>query len=280
MATEKDAAVVTSFAANPLTTTFSRPDDCNGIYRSGFLSIVDGSSTCLPSGFKNDAYFSPGLVCPAGYVSACHDHTGVASITTVTCCPALADLSITMGCVTTSTLKGTFSTLFCTWIAPPKSAPAHLPITLSGNGVTSTVKAAFASPGGLNAFGVRMVYEASDLATAASADSTSADSTSEAVQSASTTIHVLGSATSGASQPDTQPGSTASIKSSSGGLSTGAKVAIGVVVPVVVLAVLAGILFWLWRKRRRGNDEKAAAAAELPSSTTRPVELPGDQQYR
>ncbi|PKS08569.1 hypothetical protein jhhlp_004955 [Lomentospora prolificans] len=268
--------VVSSFAENPLTTTFSRPDDCSNIYRSGFLSVLDISETCMPEGFSTDPtfYFSPGLVCPSGYVSACHDHTGVESVTTVTCCPVYND-KVTLSCVKTTSLQSVWSTLFCTWIAPEKTS---LPIVLSEDQVTSTVMQPFSSPGGLNAFGVRMVYEQSDL---------------ESV----TDTGILPTNTDG--------GETEPVKGGDGGssgLSQSAKIAIGVVVPVVVLALI-GALFLFWRARRRQRDVAPASQsgqyaqagqtpygemqqkavniphAELPGTSLTPAsELPADSQ--
>ncbi|POR32809.1 Uncharacterized protein TPAR_06999 [Tolypocladium paradoxum] len=225
--TASSAPATTSFALNPLTTTFSRPQDCTGVYQSLGLAMMDVQTTCLPDGFKSqsESYFSPGLVCPSGYVSACHDNTGVASQTTVTCCPTLKS-DVTLSCVTTSTLKSVWSTLFCTWIAP--SQKTSLPVTVSGNGVTSTEMRELRSPAGLNAFGVRMVYQKTDLEATTKTGSTK--------------------------RPDAGPTSSAGPRpspSASSGLSTGAKVAIGVVVPLVVLAILAGVLLWWWRRRRR-----------------------------
>ncbi|EFY87618.1 hypothetical protein MAC_06330 [Metarhizium acridum CQMa 102] len=267
--TANTPSVITSFPRNPLTTTFSRPPGCDGIYLSGFLAMVDLSSTCLPSNFKSDAYFSPGLVCPSGYVSACHDTTGVASITTVTCCPALKNPDVTLGCLTTSTLSGSWSTLYCTWIAPP-SSDSTLPVTTSEKGVTTTKNLGFRSPEGLNAFGIRMVYQSSDLSTQP-AESTTHGSASRSPG---------GAATSNASQ----------VTDESGGLSTGAKVAIGVVIPVVAIAALLGAFFW-WRKRKHRYQVPPQTADksstplhaelhgthvhELMTQTNDPVELAG-----
>lgn len=265
MATPATANVVTSFPPNPLTTSFARPSDCTGVYQSDFLAMVDLASTCLPHGFKtnSDSYFSPGIACPSGYVSACHDNTGVASLTTVTCCPTL-NHDVTLSCVTTSTLTSVWSTLFCTWIAPPESRGTFLDVTLSGDGITRTVQQDFRSPGGLNAFGVRMVHRRTDL------------------------HHASASATSLPSSTGANPRSGAS-QSPSPGLATGTKVAVGVVVPVVVLALLAGALIWWWRRRKltrassgysyektgQGHTElHGDNIQEMMAATAAPVELP------
>ncbi|KAJ6446749.1 transmembrane alpha-helix domain-containing protein [Purpureocillium lavendulum] len=274
---------ITSFPKNPLTTTFSRPTDCTGISKSLFLAMMDLSSTCLPSGFKSQssAYFSPGIACPSGYVSACHDNTGVASQTTVTCCPTL-NRDISLSCVDDRTLRSVWSTLFCTWIAP--KAQTTLRMTLSTNGgVTSTERVEFVSPDGINAFGIRMVYQKTDMDKA----TTTATGTSRPGQT-------------GSNPTDSAPTNT-SLPESDGGLSTGAKAAIGVVVPCVVLAVLFGVLFWWRRKRRNNTNTKAQGGAsselykyqpqhntselqgqpvqELQGSVVDPVELPASTSH-
>ncbi|PON29908.1 hypothetical protein TGAM01_v201274 [Trichoderma gamsii] len=248
--TKPAVPVVTSFPFNPLTTTFSRPSDCDGVFVSGFLSGIDFPKSCLPKGFHTDqtSYFSPGLACPSGYYSACHDNIGASRITTVTCCPTLAS-DISLSCVTTSTLESVWSTLFCTWIAPDGDGTT-LSMTVSDNGITSTVAGDFTAPGGLNAYGIRMVYQKSDT------ESTTMTRTTTRSTAATTGTKSAGAKnTSGLDSGD----------SSSGGLSTGAKAAIGVVIPVVVLGLLAGLFFW-WRKRKQYN--------KVVSSST-PTELHG-----
>jgi hypothetical protein len=228
--TSASAVIITSFPSVPLTKTFTPPSDCSGLYQSAGIYIIDASTSCLPSPFNAapTSYFSPGIACPSGYSTACHDTTGVKSITTVTCCPVRED--VTLSCVPNPlTLKDVWSTLFCTWIAPSST---ELAVTLSNNGVTSTSVATFESPGGLNALGIRMVYQSSDLS--------SFTPTKTPASNTATTTSAPSSTTSSPS--------TSSATSSPSGLSTGAKVAIGVVIPLVVLAVIAGLFFW-WRRR-------------------------------
>lgn len=243
---------MSSFSSNPLTTTFTRDEECSGIHRSGFVSGVDIQTSCLPSGFDPEptAFFSPGLECPAGYVNACHDHTGVESITTVTCCPKVED--ITLSCVTASTLKDEFTNLFCTWIAPKEIT--RMPITLSENGVTSTDTVTYKSPDGLNAYGVRMVYQSSDLDPAKETDPADADQPT--------------------GNPDDDGGDD-------GGLSTGGKIAVGVVVPVVVIAfAAAAFLFWrrLRNKKALGGAAGVAGSTELPGEESKPAAVWGGHQ--
>ena len=285
--TASAAPATTSFARNPLTTAFSRPAECTGIYKSSFLTVMDTQSSCLPDGFKSqtESYFSPGLICPSGYVSACHDNTKVASQTTVTCCPTY-NSDISLSCVTGSTLSGAWATLFCTWIGP--SQKTSLPLTFSGNGVTSTVMQDFKSPGGINAFGIRMVYQKTDIETTAKKTSaTTATPSSDPT-----------SATDSAATDDSSSSSSSS--SDDNGLSTGAKAAIGVVIPLVVLALLAGVLLWRRRRRQRQRTqegplykyEPAQATPqphaelhgehvhEMQGSPVNPVELPATEPHR
>ena len=251
--------VVTAFPVNPLTTTFTPPADCSGLYVST-VAMVDPSLSCLPSGASTQAtdYFSPGIACPSGYYTACHDTDGVASITTVTCCPFRGD--VTLSCVHPTTLTDVFATLFCTWIAPSVTT---LAVTLSRNGgTTSTEELQFESPGGLNAYGIRMVYESTDIITSSASSIISASTTRRKISSTS----LPAKSTSPASTKSTSPGT----------------VAIAVVIPVVVLAVLGAIVMW-WRRRRRQQRNGGAEPKGRPpgdptefsnSLHTTPAELP------
>ena len=200
--------------------------------------MMDVSTTCMPAGFQSapTSYFSPGLICPVGYVSACHDSTGIASVTTVTCCPAY-DTEITLGCVDTDTLRGVWSTLFCTWL-PPGNVTS-LAITRTISGVTTTVTAGFTRSlrQGLNAFGVRMVYQTSDLVSPTAGPVADAN-------------------------PDAEAGGAP-------GLSRGGMVAVVVVVPVVVLAV-AALLAFFWRRAQRRRSRRSDVAGHPPDGHQHP----------
>jgi hypothetical protein len=242
--TSKTALVITSFPSVPLTTTFTRPSsDCGALYspRRPPLYIIDNEPSCLPPGFStsNSAFFySPGIACPSGYWTACHDTTGVSSITTVTCCPTYRD--ITLSCVPNPlSLSEVWESLFCTWIAP-RSTGTEVIVTKSVDGRTSTVTERVTWPGGINAYGVRMVYQSTDLEIPVTSTSTS------------TTLSSDGPTRTGDTSPD--PSSSKNTASADTGLSTGAKAAIGVVVPLVVLgALLAALLFW--RRKRKHQQQ-------------------------
>ncbi|KAK4103218.1 hypothetical protein N658DRAFT_407320, partial [Parathielavia hyrcaniae] len=204
--TSKTALLITSFPSIPLTTTFVRPSsNCGALYspRKPPVYLIDQDPSCLPPGFStsNSAFFfSPGIACPSGYWTACHDTTGVSTITTVTCCPTYGDISLS--CVANPlTLSEVWETLFCTWLGP-RSTATVVTVTKSVDGRTSTVTTPITWPQGLNAYGVRMVYESTDLET-----STSTSTSSSALASSNTSPGTLSSATTSTS-PD--PSSSAS----------------------------------------------------------------------
>lgn len=282
--------IITSFPLNPLTTTFVPPSDCTGISypASPQVYMLDVQTTCLPSKAElgTTAFFSPGLICPSNYVSACSDNNGVSSITTVTCCPAQD--GILLSCVPkTSSLDSFWQSFACTW-QPPGTTSLLATLTVSGTTFTSSER--FVSPDGLNAYGVRMVYQ--------STDQFPATTTKKATTTGATTTTSGNLTTSPTSSSPT--GTITPTSSASPGLSTGAKTAIGVVIPVALLAILLGVFLW-WRNRRRQQttqavektsflgflgrqNEKAGAGeveeqtwkSELPGESVRPTELHED----
>ncbi|KAL2132931.1 hypothetical protein VTI74DRAFT_3152 [Chaetomium olivicolor] len=242
--TTRQNPVITSFPFLPLTTTFTpTANDCGGILlpRSPPIYVIDHDPSCLPPGFStsNPSFFySPGIACPAGYWTACHDTTGASSITTVTCCPAYGDISLS--CVPSPlALSSVWASLYCTWIAPGGEGTA-VTVTKSDDGRTSTVTERVTAPGGVNAYGVRMVYQQTDLAATGRTPTTA-----------------RGDGETSTASPRSSDPAAGSGGSEGGGLSTGAKAAIGVVVPLVVLAaVLAGFLLWQRRRRRKTTQEQ------------------------
>lgn len=207
----------------------------------------------------------------------------MSSITTVTCCPIYGD--ITLSCVPTpETLGSICETLFCTWTAPP-SPGTTITVTKSlHGGRTSTVIDPMFAPGGINAYGVRMLYESSDLQTSTSTPATITPSAStdsggtDDVGNPNTSNDSAGPGPSQTTDPDA--GST-------GELSMGAKVAIGVAVPVVVLgAALLGLTLW-WRRRKRVQQQlfqspypSLPLPPPPPIATTEIPGYPGHQQQQ
>ncbi|KAK3363134.1 hypothetical protein B0T25DRAFT_31407 [Lasiosphaeria hispida] len=231
--------------------------------------MFDDRLACLPSGFSKDAtaFFSPGIFCPSGYRSACSDNLGVGSIETIVCCPTRGD--ITLSCVHTTSLKEEWKDMFCTWIAPG-SPGTKLTVTSSrGDQTTFTTVDTVESPGGINAYGVRMVRQSTDVSDHSTVTSSPLSSSTTQSPSSSTT--------------------TSNITTTSSSLSTGAAVAIGVTIAVVVLAVVAGGFFLWWRRRHQQHTSPpssnkyhhptttagVAQPVELPTSVQQPIELEG-----
>ncbi|KAK4647824.1 uncharacterized protein QC761_104750 [Podospora bellae-mahoneyi] len=242
---------MTSFPFQPLTTTYSRPPVCNGIYMPGNIWVMDNDPTCLPPGFDTEStsFFSPGIACPSGYWSACSDSKGVSTITTVTCCPIYRS-DVSLSCVpSNAVLSGPWMGHFCTFKA--KWTGNVVTVTTSRNGVTATETQTFISPQGINAFGVRMVHQTTDISPL---NTQSTSNTDPPITTSSPTSQLGSLETS--SSPDTAP----IAEPAGSSLSTGAIAAIAVVIPI--LAILAGVGFFLWWRSRR-----ALAASSLPESS-------------
>ncbi|KPM41989.1 hypothetical protein AK830_g4550 [Neonectria ditissima] len=260
------AAITSTAAANAsfvgtLPTAYTPSSACSAIV-SELVVGFDFATSCLPSGFDPapTAYYSPGWDCPSGYAapSSCtRDDGSDATAYTVTCCPTRAGLALT--CVRDpESLSDAWESLFCTWSAGTKSTVLLVTSTSVGDGSTTTITSAVTMSGGdgINAYGLRMVYEDSDIAATSTSTSTEAETTTEA------TTQSRGTATATNSADDDD----------SGGLGTGAIVAIAVVIPLVAIAVAIGIFFCLRRRKRRQHDEPK----ELPPNE-RPSELYGSQ---
>ncbi|KAK3355404.1 hypothetical protein B0H65DRAFT_413955 [Neurospora tetraspora] len=176
--------VVTSFPRVPLTTKFDLPDDCYGV-QSDDVYLMDQHTSCLPSGWSpaETAFFSPGLICPEGYTSACHDNGGVSTITTVTCCPQRGDVALQ--CVVEPTqLASSLSNYNCRWEAP--AAGFTTDVTKSPNGKTITEHVTLKSPDAFHGYGVRMVYQSTDKLTTGTTGTRTANGTSAATSAKTT----------------------------------------------------------------------------------------------
>ena len=162
-----------------------------------------------------------------------------------------------LSCVQPSSLQGPWENLFCTWLATEST---NLALTISDKGVTSTTTEPFTSPQGINAFGVRMVYESTDLSDLSSTSSTSPIPHTTSTKNA---------------QPTASPTATVGADS----LSRGAKIGIGVAVPLVVIGAVLLALF-LWRKRAKhstGASNNAKYEGYRNSSTDFKHESGGTQ---
>ncbi|PSR81526.1 hypothetical protein BD289DRAFT_36277 [Coniella lustricola] len=270
--TVTSGTVVATETIYPLTTTFVPPAACSGIQwdDTSAMWVVNefDSSTCLPTGFmlSEASYFSPGLVCPSGYYTACE--VAAASTTTVTCCPVVSGLSLTCK-QTISELN--WSSQWCTWSAGPDDTTT---ITATSNATTLNV--GFSSADGINAWAVRLVYQASDLVTTttSSSSSGSAAATGNSGSSNGTPAATDTASASTAAAAAAASSSTTSPATASSSLSTGAAAGIGITVAVLGIAAIGGA-FLCWRRRRKNNNNNGGANSRQP-----PNLLPSELESR
>lgn len=239
----------------PFPTDFSPPTDCTAVSSVEVVGI-DFAPTCLPSAFNTDrhAYYSPGTACPTGYTAQqrCRHTSGTA--TTITCCPVRPNIDVTMACVSDAeALSSVWVDLLCTWSAGNRETV--ILVTTVENGTTRVPAVTMRGGEGINAYGLKMIYEDADV---------SATTTAETTRETSAATSEVPEETS----------------SSSSGISTGAKVAIGVVIPVVVIAVLLGVFFWYRRRKRYGavNGASDSEHKHNPHAHGHVGELYGNQQ--
>ncbi|TDZ74921.1 hypothetical protein CTRI78_v000347 [Colletotrichum trifolii] len=249
--TSKTRFVASTFPENPLPTSdFSPPASCSGIYYTNEVFAIDNDPACLPNKFNgaSTAFYSPGVSCPTGYTAQpqCTNNNDVRSVTTVTCCPYRGDIALS--CVADDlTLAGRWETQFCTWMAGPATVVEY---TTSVSGVTHKIAATMSNRDGINAWGIRMVYQASDLAPkSTSATTTTGSGAAASVTATGTAVTATGSGASAASATAASSSTAAASASASTGLATGGIIAVAVVVPVVVIAALGGLFLW-WRRRK------------------------------
>lgn len=233
----------TTVFEGPFPTDFIVPSDCSGIWAGGVLAI-DVKPTCLPRNFNPDhnAYYSPGTSCPSGYTAqdSCTRSSG--STSTITCCPKRGDL--TLQCVDDpKALEGEYEHMFCTW-----SAGDHETVLYATDGDGDVSAVTMSGREGINAYGLRMVYEPTDIVT--SAESATHPERTEY------------------SDPPENQSIFGRSMTGRGGLPTGEIVAISVVVPIIAAALAIGVFYWYQGRRHsrpRQNDAKEKYAASAAS---------------
>ncbi|KAF5027497.1 hypothetical protein F66182_392 [Fusarium sp. NRRL 66182] len=278
----------------PFPTDYSPGRQCTAV-TSEVVVAIDLATACLPEDFDPapSAYYSPGTACPSGYTAqrGCTRSNNDDDKTTVTCCPQRNGLN--MWCVEDpGTLSGPWESMFCTWSAGDQQEV--ILVTTEVNGTDSTMAVTMNGAQGINAYGMRMIYEPSDIATT-EASTTNASTIDTSTSGVSTTGPT---ATSSESSATDEPAQTSSGDSEDdGGISTGAVVAIAVIIPIVVVAALIGAFIW-WRRRKNRTpniiveDPNAPrelppshgmselygcqAGSELPGTSSFVSELPGD----
>lgn len=222
----------------PLTTTFTPPPDCLASLTVSAGDLLLGADTsCRPSGagkYYNTQFFSPGLICPSGWtsVTATTVTVGSATETRATCCPSLGHISFSGETRMYAAASLGFG---CTaWIYGPITA---LVLTGSTNYPTTILGYTGPTYATVRAEIVQIAYQASDLRS--SSASSSAPPTSAASSPAPT----------GFDSPS--------------GLSTAAKVSMGVAIPVVVFAALALGFFIIRRRKTKTKSPRREIQQEM-----------------
>ncbi|KAL2121596.1 hypothetical protein VTJ04DRAFT_5623 [Mycothermus thermophilus] len=212
-----------SFPFNPLTTTFTRDSKCGAVT----ISVSD----------KIEFYIidlrEEGQNC---YWTACQDNDGVASITTVVCCPTY-NSDITLTCETSDKNIHDMETDavidLCFWTAGETTA-----LTAVTWEAGSTFVVDFYEPDIVRAEGVYMVYQSSDLNGGSGAETTT---TSEASPGHDSAASDTATSSSTSEAPPSSPPTS--------GL-TPAELAMAIVGPIILLALLLATIYF-WRKSRK-----------------------------
>ncbi|KAL6705202.1 hypothetical protein ACN47E_007162 [Coniothyrium glycines] len=244
-----------------LTTTFTPDASClasSNIWRihttcpgnDGCYYLLQGppvTSDCMPTNYNYDrkAYYSPAY-CPAGYTAACSSLSITNRITETqyTCCPTVRDFSCLSPGINTFTGLPFQSYLGC---VSGFTSPGTLPVTVSSAFTTSTGSEVHGGDGGaINAFAVRVRFQATDFVST----TTSPSPSSTPATPASSPSNAASQTSSASATP------TNSSAPSSSGLSTGAKAGIGIGAALGAIAV-AALLFLVYRMGKRRNASAA-----------------------
>lgn len=253
----------------PLTTVFTPPAACFAqLYWSydGALQL-GGGTECLPSGPAptRSASFSPGLYCPESWTVACSSEVvlGAVTETRATCCPRADGIeSFSFSSFTCNTVdpadpssgKSYYSTLGCTMALGTMAEQGYVSVVATG-GAPYTTTVSFATDGGVNAYSVQIAWQASDLIAAKTPSASRSNTTS-----ASSTNNSNGpSETSSLYGTDTG--------NSSSGLSRSAKIAIGVTVPIVTLALFVALVLLSRYTMAKSRTKHAAERAEVTDTS-------------
>ncbi|KAN0079613.1 hypothetical protein V8E54_004827 [Elaphomyces granulatus] len=239
-----------------LTTTFVPPSSCltdtylydiNPTQTSPYFYSLGppGTSDCFPSGWESvtTAYFSPG-VCPLGYSMACSNYNSIGTLTetTATCCPS------GYTCFTLSPVPGSltgppwFTGEACSSKFESKE---HITVTTTNAQGSGTTETTVSEIDGINAFGIIIRYQSSDLIT----------STALLTRSTQLPTSLPASSIPSASSSSSSQFTTTSTALSATNGNTGRNIGIGVGVSLGSIGILSGIFaIWFVRRRPRASD--------------------------
>ncbi|MCJ1261442.1 hypothetical protein MMC22_001306 [Lobaria immixta] len=225
------------------------------------------TSDCYPQGWTNTstAFYSPGI-CPSGYTTACITAKTANTVTETlaTCCPTswiCASSGNILGC--RSTIIGAQSQLITM-------------VETSNFSSISTIHTEIIG-GNINAYGVQIRFQVTDLQHATATTSTATTTSSPGATTPPPTSTPTNTSPPSNSTPTNTPSPTT-------GLSAGAKAGIGVGAALAVCIGLA--LLWLGLRRAKKRRAPSAHAGELEGTRGRDTqkfggvnefsEMPGD----
>ncbi|KAK3950819.1 hypothetical protein QBC32DRAFT_6862 [Pseudoneurospora amorphoporcata] len=237
-----------------LTTTFTPPASCTTntpqiyqVWKGSTSEYIHGplyttDSNCFPDGYDANPtnYYNPGF-CPKGYTVAPCSRSGLPATeteaasetrTAVVCCPSGAALTFTCA-------DNTAQALACTTTFP-KGAEVQMGVTIVSDGTTGAHTIVSERRGGIGAYGIQVVFGAMPDGRIPVAGPSE---TPTATNLLSTTP-----------QPAITDPSAATTSSSSGGVSTGAAIGIGVgsAAFALIAAGSVGLFFFTrWRRKKR-----------------------------
>ena len=250
----------------PLTTIFTPPSDClSQLYWSYEGPLQLGSGTeCIPPGLSPilHSYFSPGIYCPESWTVACQSEVtlGAVTETRAQCCPRADGIesfslsSFTCNSVNaadSSSYKSWYESFGCTMNLGTLAAQGYVNVVATG-ATPYTTTVSFASDGGINAFSVQIAWQASDLVS-------------------KTSVSTIPTSTKLVTQNTTEISATTKIPTSYGEakshrLSRAAKIAIGVVVPSVVILAIVGALLVSRRRMAKSRLRYVEERAPVPGA--------------
>ncbi|ETS87022.1 hypothetical protein PFICI_00850 [Pestalotiopsis fici W106-1] len=292
------SAIYARHNLGPLTVPFEAPasciyniaecDTCTRGWRAQSCTF-DGAypvddSACWPPratyapttqpGFNGWGFYSPGTLCPSGYTPSCTKTNGldggfpfqydlVSSETAIGCCPTgfscTLDKNEKQTCVTIA-MSTSITTATCPGQNSGQPSVFHYK-TLPSSVPSSTISSENAiAPGSvvsnftLLAPLFQLVFQPSDLTTTMGGPT--ATSSSDVSRSTA--------ATSGASNQ------TTSDQGTTGGLSTGAAVGIGIGATAGLVGLLV-LAYFAWRSKRRNRGPEMVSSAASSSSTGNPT---------
>ena len=289
---ESDAGAASSIASItqtplPLTTIYTPPASCSQIvtWDGDNLWQYGTNQTggdCYPPDFNRifNSYYTPGI-CPDAWTSA--GKIAHSSGHDAMCCPKSVDRSPSETFVSPANIGDSGYTLSrhlgyaCASIFSNVLKSVYFTSTASNDPIPSGVSFTTVNPSGragtIIADVIQVQWQDKD----------------QKIISLMSERTATGAAKTGATQTAPTPAATSTQKAEdSGGMSTGAKIGIGVAVPIIVLALLAiaAIFFLRIRKRRAAGREEpsiendAKNLHELPPQDLRPNEKKWDRQQR